>query len=61
MMFYAQFGYMFRHDDEKRGILRNIFTLHIDHAMYPTACYIPHAEGGTKAWEWQLKDYPFPP
>ncbi len=61
VMFYAQFGYMFQHDDEKRGILRNIFTLNIDHAIYPTACYIPHAGGGAKAWEWQLLDYPFAP
>jgi hypothetical protein len=61
VMFYAQFGYMFSHDDEKRGILRNIFTLYIDHAMYPTACYIPNAEGGEKAWNWDLLDYPFPP
>jgi hypothetical protein len=28
--------------------------------MHPTACYIPNAEGGTKAWDWELLDYPFP-
>jgi hypothetical protein len=60
IMFYAQFGYSFQHDDEKRSLIRNIFTLNIDYSMYPTACYIPSAEGGTRAWEWELLDYPFP-
>jgi hypothetical protein len=60
VMFYAQFGYTFQHDDEKRGLIRSIFTLKVDHEMHPTACYIPNAEGGTKAWDWELLDYPFP-
>lgn len=59
VMFYAQFGYIFRHDDEKRSFIRDVFTLRVDHEMYPTACYIPNAEGGTKAWDWELLEYPF--
>lgn len=61
VMFYAQFGYKFQQDDEKRSLIRSIFTLKVDHEMYPTACYIPNAEGGTKAWDWELLNYPFPP
>lgn len=59
VMFYAQFGYKFQHDDEKRSLIQSIFKLKIDHDMYPAACYIPNAEGGTKAWDWELLDYPF--
>lgn len=36
-----------------------IFTLKVDHGICPTACYIPNADGGTKAWDWELLDYPF--
>jgi len=61
VMFYAQFGYTFQHDDEKRSLIRSIFTLKVDHGIYPTACYIPNADGGTKAWDWELLDCPFPP
>jgi hypothetical protein len=61
VMFYAQFGYSFQHDDEKRSLIRNTFTLNIDHSMYPTACYIPNAGGGADPWDWELLDYPFPP
>ena len=61
VMFYAQFGYTFQHDDEKRSLIRSVFTLKVDHGMYPTSCYIPNADGGTKAWDWELLDYPFPP
>ncbi len=61
VMFYAQFGYIFQHDDEKRSLVRSVFTLKVDHRIYPTACYIPNAEGGTKVWDWELLDYPFPP
>jgi hypothetical protein len=60
VMFYAQFGYTYRTDDEKRTLMRNVFYLGVDHSMYPTSCYIPNAEGGTKAWDWELLDYPFP-
>jgi hypothetical protein len=61
IMFYAQFGYSYQHDDEMRSLVRNVFILGIDLSMYPTACYIPNAEGGIKAWEWEMLDYPFPP
>jgi hypothetical protein len=60
VMFYTQFGYSFNIEDEKRSLIRNVFTLNVDHSMYPTSCYIPNAEGGTKAWEWELQDYSFP-
>lgn len=60
VMFYAQFGYTYNAGDEKRSLLRNVFTLNVDHSMYPSSCYIPNAEGGTKAWEWELLEYPFP-
>jgi len=60
VMFYAQFGYSFHIEDEKRSLIRNVFTLNVDYSMYPTSCYIPDAEGGIKAWEWELLDYSFP-
>ena len=60
IMFYAQFGFSFQMDDERRSLLRNVFTLAVDQSKYPTSCYIPSAEGGTKAWDWELLDYPFP-
>jgi hypothetical protein len=59
VMFAAQYSYSFDLQDERRNLLRNIFTLNRDQSMYPTSCYIPNAEGGTKAWEWELIDYPF--
>ena len=60
VMFYAQFGYTFQHHDERGSFIRSAFTLKVDFAMYPTACYIPNADPGTKAWEWTQLDYPFP-
>lgn len=61
IMFYAQFGHSYQHDDEMRSLVRNISILTADQSMYPAACYIPNAEGGMKAREWEMLDYPFPP
>lgn len=59
IMFYAQFGYGFQPNDERRSFIKNIFNLTVDHRMYPNSCYIPKAESGTAAWDWELLDYPF--
>ena len=60
IMFYAQFGYSSHIQDERRSLIRNVFTLNVDQTMYPRSCYIPNAEDGIKAWEWELLNYPFP-
>lgn len=59
-MFAAQYSYSFDLQDERRNLVRNIFTFNRDQTIYPPSCYIPNAEGGTKAWEWELVNYPFP-
>jgi hypothetical protein len=61
VMFAAQYSYSFDLQDERRNLLRNVFDFNRDQTVYPPSCYIPNAEGGTKAWEWELIDYPFPP
>jgi len=59
VMFYAQFGYRFETGDEMRPVIGNVFALNIDHSMYPISCYIPNAENGPRAWEWELLNFPF--
>ena len=59
VMFYAQFGYGFQPNDERRSFIKNVFDLRVDHSMYPISCYIPKADGGTAAWDWELLNYPF--
>jgi hypothetical protein len=59
IMFYAQFGYSFQPNDERRSLIKNVFDLRVDHSMYPISCYIPRADGGAAAWDWELLNYPF--
>lgn len=59
IMFYAQFGYGFQPNDERRSFIKNVFDLRVDDSMYPYSCYIPKAEAGVAAWAWELLDYPF--
>lgn len=61
IMFHGQFGHSYQQNIEGSSHVRGIFNLSIDSSMYPTACYIPNAEGGTKAREWEMLNYPFPP
>jgi hypothetical protein len=60
-MLYAQFGIGIAIGEERSNLLRNVFTLKVDPAKYPTACYIPAPLNGARTWEWELIDYPFPP
>lgn len=60
IMYYAQFGNIYRNDDQAIKRLRNVYVLGIDREMYPTSCYIPNAGDATRAWDWELLDYPFP-
>jgi len=59
VMFYAQYGYGSSIDDEQRSLIPKVFTLKINHSMYPFSYYIPRADGQRRAWEWDLLNYPF--
>ncbi len=61
IMFLAQFRNSHSTGDQRYSLLENVFHLVTDFSLYPTARYIPNCKEGTKAWEWEMLDYPFPP